>query len=176
MCLYHIDWHPASIRQVARHVEGPRQRPWRRPRPEPSSPTKRRTSGVVVASSTTSMSTWCSSPSIGAACSTRKCSTGANKSWRRYARTSTRPLPSSTEPKTMSTYSCSTPPKVAGLSHLVNSLKGDSSRRLRQDFVGRINRAGMRGRFWSPSHFAGSCGGAPLHIVKDYIADQKRPD
>ena len=53
------------------------------------------------------------------------------------------------------------PPKVA-LSRLVNSLKGVSSRRLRQDFVGRINRAAMRGRFWSPSYFAGSCGGAPL--------------
>lgn len=31
------------------------------------------------------------------------------------------------------------PPKVA-LTHLVNSLKGVSSRRLRQDFVGRINK------------------------------------
>jgi putative transposase len=67
------------------------------------------------------------------------------------------------------------PPKVA-LSHLVNSLKGVSSRRMRQDFAGRINKAAMHGRFWSPSYFAGSCGGAPLHIVKDYIADQKRPD
>jgi putative transposase len=67
------------------------------------------------------------------------------------------------------------PPKVA-LSHLVNSLKGVSSRRLRQDFVGRINRAAMRGRFWSPSYFAGSCGGPPLSTVKDYITNQKRPD
>ncbi|HEX7537977.1 MAG TPA: IS200/IS605 family transposase [Dermatophilaceae bacterium] len=67
------------------------------------------------------------------------------------------------------------PPKVA-LSHLVNSLKGLSSRRLRQEFVGRVNRAAMRGRFWSPSYFAGSCGGAPLSIVKDYITNQKRPD
>ena len=67
------------------------------------------------------------------------------------------------------------PPKVA-LSHLVNSLKGVSSRRLRQHFVGRINPAAMRGRFWSPSYFAGSCGGAPLSTVKDYITNQKRPD
>ena len=67
------------------------------------------------------------------------------------------------------------PPKVA-LSHLVNSLKGGSSRQLRQDFAGRTNKAAKRGRFWSPSYFAGSCGGAPLHIVKDYIADQKRPN
>ena len=65
-------------------------------------------------------------------------------------------------------------PKVA-LSHLVNSLKGLSSRRLRQDFVGRIDTAAMRGRFWSPSYFPGSCGGAPFTTVKDYIASQKRP-
>ncbi|MFF2520212.1 transposase, partial [Streptomyces sp. NPDC058086] len=28
---------------------------------------------------------------------------------------------------------------------------------------------------WSPSYFAGSCGGAPLSIVKDYIDNQTRP-
>jgi putative transposase len=67
------------------------------------------------------------------------------------------------------------PPKVA-LSHLVNSLKGVSSRRLRQDFVGKLNMAAMRGRFWSPSYFAESCGGAPLSTVMDYITNQKRPD
>jgi putative transposase len=47
------------------------------------------------------------------------------------------------------------PPKVA-LSHLANSLKGVSSRQLRQDFAGRTNKAAKRGRFWSPSYFAGS--------------------
>jgi putative transposase len=67
------------------------------------------------------------------------------------------------------------PPKVA-ISHLVNSLKGVSSRRLRQDFVGRINRAATGGRFWSPSYFARSCGGAPLSTVKDYITNQKQPN
>jgi putative transposase len=29
--------------------------------------------------------------------------------------------------------------------------------------------------FWSPSYFAGSCGGAPLSTIKDYIEQQKRP-
>jgi len=62
------------------------------------------------------------------------------------------------------------PPKVA-LSHLVNSLEGVSSRRLRQEFVGRVNRSAMRGRFWAPSYFAGSCGGAPQSTVKDYITN-----
>jgi putative transposase len=66
------------------------------------------------------------------------------------------------------------PPKVA-LSHLVNSLKGVSSRYLRQEFTGRVNQAIMHGRFWSGSYFAGSCGGAPLAVVKDYIENQKRP-
>ena len=47
------------------------------------------------------------------------------------------------------------PPKVAP-SHLVNNLKGVSSRQLRQDFAGRTNKAAKRGRFWSPSYFAGS--------------------
>ncbi|WSP77619.1 transposase [Streptomyces sp. NBC_01236] len=34
---------------------------------------------------------------------------------------------------------------------------------------------GMGSAFWAPSYFAGSCGGAPLSIVKDYIENQKRP-
>lgn len=67
------------------------------------------------------------------------------------------------------------PPKVA-VSGLVNSLKGVSSRRLRQEFTGRVNRASMRGHFWSPSYFAASCGGAPLSIIKQYIDGQKRPE
>ncbi|WP_413801530.1 IS200/IS605 family transposase [Streptomyces iranensis] len=67
------------------------------------------------------------------------------------------------------------PPKVA-LSNLVNSLKGVSSRRLRQEFTGRVNPAITHGRFWSGSYFAGSCGGAPLQVVKDYIETQKRSD
>lgn len=67
------------------------------------------------------------------------------------------------------------PPKVA-LSNLVNSLKGVSARRLRAEFTGRTNRAFMHGHFWSPSYFAGSCGGAPLKVIKDYIEQQKRPD
>jgi putative transposase len=66
------------------------------------------------------------------------------------------------------------PPKLA-ISTLVNSLKGVSARYLRQEFTGRVNRHLMRGHLWSPSYFAASCGGAPLAIVKQYIADQKRP-
>jgi putative transposase len=67
------------------------------------------------------------------------------------------------------------PPKVA-LSGLVNSLKDVSSRRLRAQYTGRVNRVIMHDRFRSPSCFAGSCGGAPPQVVKDYIAQQKQPD
>ncbi|OOQ20484.1 IS200/IS605 family transposase, partial [Helicobacter pylori] len=28
---------------------------------------------------------------------------------------------------------------------------------------------------WSPSYFAGSCGGAPLEMIKQYIQDQETP-
>ena len=66
------------------------------------------------------------------------------------------------------------PPKIA-LSKLVNSLKGVSSRYLRAEYTGRINRIQTGSVFWSPSYFAGSCGGAPLSIVKEYIDNQKRP-
>ncbi|WP_082126690.1 IS200/IS605 family transposase [Allosalinactinospora lopnorensis] len=66
------------------------------------------------------------------------------------------------------------PPKVA-LSKLVNSLKGVSSRYLRREFTYQVNRNIMHGRFWSGSYFAGSCGGAPLAVVKRYIQEQQRP-
>jgi len=66
------------------------------------------------------------------------------------------------------------PPKVS-VSSLVNSLKGASSRvlrRLRPDIATRY----WRGVLWSPSYFAGSCGGAPVTIVDRYIEQQKTPD
>jgi putative transposase len=66
------------------------------------------------------------------------------------------------------------PPKVA-VSALVNSLKSVSARGLRAEFTGRVNRASMRGHFWSPSYFAASCGGAPLSIIRQYIERQQRP-
>ncbi len=56
------------------------------------------------------------------------------------------------------------PPKVA-LSKLVNSLKGVSSRRLR-DIRPEITDHYRSGVLWSPSYFAGSCGGAPLHVIR----------
>jgi putative transposase len=50
-------------------------------------------------------------------------------------------------------------PKVA-VSHLVNSLKGVSSRMIRQKKYPSIPKKLWGGALWSPSYFAGSCGGA----------------
>jgi putative transposase len=66
------------------------------------------------------------------------------------------------------------PPKVS-ISKLVNSLKGVSSRILRRDFKREIGHMLYKGVLWSPSYFAGSCGGAPLETVKSYIQEQKTP-
>ncbi len=65
------------------------------------------------------------------------------------------------------------PPKVA-VSKLVNSLKGVSSRLLRKQFPS-IHKQYYKGVFWSPSYFAGSCGGAPIDIIKQYIEQQQTP-
>jgi putative transposase len=65
------------------------------------------------------------------------------------------------------------PPKVS-LAKLVNSLKGVSSRRLRQQWP-ELEKRYYQGVLWSPSYFAGSCGGAPVEIVREYIEDQKIP-
>jgi putative transposase len=65
------------------------------------------------------------------------------------------------------------PPKIA-LSKLVNSLKGVSSRLLRKHLK-EIHRYYWKDVLWSPSYFAGSCGGAPIDIVKEYIQKQKSP-
>ena len=65
------------------------------------------------------------------------------------------------------------PPKVA-LSKLVNSLKGVSSRLLRKNFE-YLHRYYWKGVLWSPSYFAGSCGGAPISVIKQYIQNQDTP-
>lgn len=66
------------------------------------------------------------------------------------------------------------PPKVA-LSRLVNSLKGVSSRRMRQEFPELAQHYWRANRLWSGSYFAGSVGGAPLDVLRRYIEDQARP-
>ena len=66
------------------------------------------------------------------------------------------------------------PPKVS-VSSLVRSMKGVSSRMLRQE---RPDLAAhyYKDVLWSPSYFAASCGGTPLEIIKRYVEQQQRPD
>ena len=66
-------------------------------------------------------------------------------------------------------------PPQCTLSKLVNSLKGVSSRMLRKEFGPQIRRHLWGGHLWSSSYFAGSAGGAPLQLVKDYITNQRVP-
>ncbi|WFE69752.1 IS200/IS605 family transposase [Thiomicrospira sp. R3] len=66
------------------------------------------------------------------------------------------------------------PPKVA-ISNLVNSLKGVSSRLIRKKNYPEVQKKLWENTLWSPSYFAGSCGGAPLSIIKQYIEQQQRP-
>ena len=66
------------------------------------------------------------------------------------------------------------PPKVS-VSVLVNSLKGVSSRMIRQKRYPSIAKKLWGGALWSPSYFAGSCGGAPLAVIRQYIEQQQTP-
>ncbi len=67
------------------------------------------------------------------------------------------------------------PPKMS-ISKLVNSLKGVSSRMIRQKNYPGIREKLWGGALWSPSYFAGSCGGAPISIIRQYIEQQNTPD
>ena len=63
-------------------------------------------------------------------------------------------------------------PPTVQLSKLVNNLKSVTSRRMRGEFVD------LRGVYskpvlWSRSYFAGSCGGASLEVIKQYIQNQQ---
>jgi len=67
------------------------------------------------------------------------------------------------------------PPRVA-LSTLVDSLKGVSSRELRQRFKEfQKEYWGDNAKLWSRSYFVASVGGAPIEILKEY-ENQRAPD
>lgn len=66
------------------------------------------------------------------------------------------------------------PPKATA-TKLVNSLKGVSSRRLRQDFPDLVRHYWPDDKLWSGSYVAGPVGGAPLSVVRQYIEQQNRP-
>ena len=69
------------------------------------------------------------------------------------------------------------PPKWS-ISAIVNSLKGASSRRLKQQFPELSafwSIATSKNALWSPSYFASNTGGAPIETLKEYIESQLRP-
>ena len=66
------------------------------------------------------------------------------------------------------------PPKVS-VSKMVNSLKGVSSRLIRKKKHPSIQNALWGDNLWSPSYFAGACGGAPLSVIRRYIEQQESP-
>ena len=65
-------------------------------------------------------------------------------------------------------------PPTVQLSKLINSIKGVSSRRLKQSFT-HLDSIYYKGALWSPSYYIGSIGNTSLEIVKKYIEDQNRP-
>jgi len=65
-------------------------------------------------------------------------------------------------------------PPTMTISRLVNSLKGVSSRRLRQEFPELRRHNWQAKRLWSGSYFAGSVGGAPITVLRQYIEQQNR--
>lgn len=58
-----------------------------------------------------------------------------------------------------------------GIHRLVRSIKGRSSRLLRQEFPWLKSRLPT---LWTNSYFVSTVGGAPLEVVKQYIENQKR--
>ena len=66
------------------------------------------------------------------------------------------------------------PPKLA-VSNLVGKLKGKSSYFLRQEYWSQIKAKLWGEHLWSPSYCLVSCGGAPLEMIKNYVADQRKP-
>ena len=68
-----------------------------------------------------------------------------------------------------------TSPPTVQLSRLVNSLKGVSSRRLRQEFPELARHYWRARRLWSGSYFAGSVGGAPLNVLRPTSSSSADP-
>lgn len=64
-----------------------------------------------------------------------------------------------------------TTPNTPSVAKLVNSFKAVSSRRLRNEFSDIVG-AYQKSVVWSRSYFAGTCGGAPLQVVREYIKNQ----
>ena len=65
-------------------------------------------------------------------------------------------------------------PPTAAISRLASSLNGVPSRRLRQEFPDLRPHYWRAQRLWSGFYCAGSVGGAPISILRQYIEQQNR--
>jgi putative transposase len=63
-------------------------------------------------------------------------------------------------------------PPTVEVSVLVNSVKGVSSRLLKQHRSD-IARRYWKGTLWSPSYFAATCDGPPVDMVRQYVEQQR---
>jgi REP element-mobilizing transposase RayT len=54
-------------------------------------------------------------------------------------------------------------------------VKGVSSSMIRQKNYPSILKKLWGNALWSPSYFAGSCGGAPIEVIRQYIEQQQTP-
>ena len=63
---------------------------------------------------------------------------------------------------------------MIAVARLVNSFKGVSSRRMRQEFPDLARHYYRGAKLWSGSYFDGSAGGAPFSVVSQYIEQQTR--
>ena len=61
------------------------------------------------------------------------------------------------------------------ISNFVGKLKGKTSYFLRKEHWSLVKQKLWGNHFWSPSYCVVSVGGAPIEIVKQYIANQQRP-
>lgn len=66
----------------------------------------------------------------------------------------------------------SSKPSIA-VSRFINSLKSDTSRRLRKEFPEIMKKHLWGGAFWSPSYFLASTGQVTLEAIKHYVETQK---
>ncbi len=62
------------------------------------------------------------------------------------------------------------------LSKLVNSLKSISSRKLRQEFLPKLEKIYFQKKVvWNSSYFLASCGGVTISTLRKYIENQDKP-
>ncbi len=61
------------------------------------------------------------------------------------------------------------------LTKLVNNVKSVSSRKLRQEFSGHLDKIYWKDVLWNGSYFIASCGGVTVQTLRKYIENQDSP-